>query len=160
MADVFKSLAKRAEKMGGVENHPLEIELSAFLRMLASRDAYHRIYQMRAEPVPVLRMLYDNDEVPRSMRKCLVECARFIGGSESPGGARVSGAIAAVTRLIDEAGWEKFFPAPVREVAEGPGLDAGLLEKLVTLLESINDRTHEIHDVVTDGFINHQLALE
>ena len=46
----------------------------------------------------------------------------------------------------------------MREVAEGPGLDAGLLEKLVTLLESINDRTHEIHDVVTDGFINHQLA--
>ena len=155
---VFKSLAKRAEKMGGVDNHPVEIELSAFLRMLASRDAYHRIYQMRAEPVPVLRMLYDNDEVPRSVRKCLVECARFIGGSESPGGARVSGAIAAVTRLIDEAGWEKFFPAPVREVAEASGLDAGLLEKLVTLLESINDRTHEIHDVVTDGFINHQLA--
>jgi len=155
---VFKSLAKRAEKTADGEDQPVEIELSAFLRMLASRDAYHRIYQMRAEPVPVLRMLYDNDEVPRSVRKCLAECARFIGGSDSPSGARASSAVAAVTRLIDEAYWEKFFPAPAREAAPGPDLDAGQLGKLVTLLESINDRTHEIHEVVTDSFINHQLA--
>ena len=157
-ATIFKSLAKRAEKSAGDPDHPVETELSAFLRILASRDAYHRIYQMRAEPVPVLRMLYDNDEVPRSVRKCLAECARLIGGSDSVGGALASDAIAAVTRLIDGVGWEKFFPAPAREAALGPGLDAGRLADLVVLLDLINDRTHGIHDVVTDAFTNHQLA--
>ena len=157
-ATIFKSLARRAGKSGAEQDHPVETELSAFLRLLASRDAYHRIYQMRAEPVPVLRMIYSNDEVPRSVRKCLAECARLIGGSDSVGGSRVAEAIAVATRLIGDADWDKFFPAASRESAAGPELDARRLGKLVALLEEINDRTHRIHDVVTDGFINHQLA--
>ena len=148
---VFKSLAKRAGKSGVSADHPVEIELSAFLRMLASRDAYHRLYRMRAEPVPVLRMLYASEEVPRSVRKCLAECARLLGddGDTSPGVVRSREVIAVVPRLIDGADWEKFFA--------GPALDPARLDELVVLLELINARTHAIHDVVTDGFINHQL---
>ena len=157
-ATVFKSLFKRAEKAGGDRDHPVETELSAFLRMLASRDAYHRIYQMRAEPVPVLRMLYDNGEVPRSVRKCLGECAQLIGGADSVGSARVGESIKAVASLVESAAWEKYCPVPSREAAAGATLDAHKLGKLVALLDTISDRTHEIHDVVTDGFINHQLA--
>lgn len=149
---VFASLAKRAAKNGGNEDHPVEIELSAFLRMLASRDAYHRLYQMRAEPVPVLRMLYTNDEVPRSVRKCLGECARLLDGhgEDSPGEKRARGAIGAVLALIDGADWDEFFA--------GTALQAEKLDRCVALLEQINDRTHAVHDVVSDGFINHQLA--
>ena len=149
---VFKSLAKRAEKSGQNDDHPVEIELSAFLRMLASRDAYHRLYQMRAEPVPVLRMLYANEEVPRSIRKCLGDCEHLLAGhgDESPRAARSHDAINDVLRLVGDADWEKFFP--------GASLQPASLDELVRLLEDINDRTHVIHDVVTDGFINHQLA--
>ncbi len=33
-----------------------EIQLSAFLRLLGTRDAYRRVYQMRAEPGPVIEI--------------------------------------------------------------------------------------------------------
>jgi len=150
---IFKSLAKRTGQSAENEDHPVEIELSAFLRMLASRDAYHRIYQMRAEPVPVLRMLYANEEVPRSVRKCLGECAHLLGGhgQEPPGAVRARVAIEAVVRLIDNSDWDKFFP--------GASLQSAARDELVDLLENINDRTHGIHEVVADGFINHQLAV-
>ena len=151
-ATVFKSLATRAMKSADNEDHPVEIELSAFLRMLASRDAYHRLYQMRAEPVPVLRMLYANEEVPRSVRKCLGECALLLSGQghESPGAVRSMETIDRVVRLVDSSDWDKFFP--------GASLQSASLDELVGLLEQINDLTHKVHDVVTDGFINHQLA--
>ena len=151
-ATVFKSLAKRAAKFSDGEDHPVEIELSAFLRMLASRDAYHRLYQMRAEPLPVLRMLYLNGEVPRSVRKCLGECARLLSGQEheSPGSIRSVETIDRVVRLIENSDWEEFFP--------GASLPASSLDGLVSLLGEISDLTHKIHGVVTDGFINHQLA--
>ncbi len=149
---VFKSLAKRAAKSADNDDHPVEIELSAFLRMLASRDAYHRLYQMRAEPVPVLRMLYANEEVPRSVRKCLGECARLLAehGHESAGAARSQDTVNGVVRLIEVSDWEMFFP--------GASLQAPSLDGLVRRLEEINEQTHQVHDVVTDGFINHQPA--
>jgi uncharacterized alpha-E superfamily protein len=152
-ATIFKSLGKRAAKSADNDDHPVEIELSAFLRMLASRDAYHRLYQMRAEPVPVLRMLYANAEVPRSVRKCLGECAHLLAGQghQSPGAMRSGETIERVVRLIDGSDWEKYFP--------GASLQAASLDELVGLLEQINDLTHEVHNVVTDGFINHQLAV-
>jgi uncharacterized alpha-E superfamily protein len=120
--------------------------------MLASRDAYHRLYQMRAEPVPVLRMLYANEEVPRSVRKCLGECARLLAehGHESAGAARSQDTVNGVVRLIEVSDWEMFFP--------GASLQAPSLDGLVRRLEEINEQTHQVHDVVTDGFINHQPA--
>ncbi|MCS7008670.1 MAG: circularly permuted type 2 ATP-grasp protein, partial [Chthoniobacterales bacterium] len=53
--------------------HALEIRLSAFLRLLTSRDTYRRIYQMRVEPHLVAEMLWQIKTVPRSVSRCLLQ---------------------------------------------------------------------------------------
>ncbi len=58
--------------------HQTEIELSAFLRLLGTRDAYRRVYQMRAEPLPVLKLLFQNPEAPRSVLHGLTNCASLL----------------------------------------------------------------------------------
>ena len=60
-AKAFTGPADRPARLG----HHTEIELSAFLRLLGTRDAYRRVYQMRAEPLPVLKLLFQNPEAPR-----------------------------------------------------------------------------------------------
>ena len=59
---ITQSIVRRLESL-----HSIEIELSAFLRLLGSRDAYRRIYQTRAEPPQVLEFLWQNAEMPRSV---------------------------------------------------------------------------------------------
>ena len=39
-------------------------------------------------------------------------------------------------------------------------LDPARVGDLVAVLSDINDQTYAIHDVVTDGFINHQILLD
>ena len=160
-ATIFESIARRLDKdMSGAE-HAVEIELSAFLRLLGSRDAYRRLYQMRAEPAPVLEMLYRNGEMPRSVRRCLAECLRLLGSEnrDSPGGVRTREALKTILSFLDGIDWTSFF-------ARGAGGETGILPDprraadLTALLHEITERTLAVHYVLTDGFINHQLALE
>jgi len=139
----------------------VEIELSAFLRLLGSRDAYRRLYQMRAEPVPVLEMLYRHGDTPRSVRRCLAECLRLLGpeNRDSPGEMRARAALRDIVGWVDSVDWAGFF-------ARGTGGEPGTLpdperaKELTVLLHGIMTRTSAVHEVLTDGFINHQLALE
>jgi uncharacterized alpha-E superfamily protein len=55
-----------AERTG---THAREIRLSAFLRMLGSRDIYRRVYQMRIEPLPMLELLWKNPGFGRKLRE-------------------------------------------------------------------------------------------
>ncbi len=64
-----------------------EIQLSAFLRLLGTRDAYRRVYQMRAEPGPVIELLFQHPEGPRSVLRCLTGCAELLRKSAAPGQA-------------------------------------------------------------------------
>lgn len=50
--------------IGGGRDHSMEIRLSAFLRLLNSRDIYRRVYQMRIEPLPLLELLWTNPVAP------------------------------------------------------------------------------------------------
>ena len=70
----FTGPADRPQRLG----HHTEIELSAFLRLLGTRDAYRRVYQMRAEPLPVLKLLFQNPEAPRSVLHGLSNCAALL----------------------------------------------------------------------------------
>ncbi len=70
----FAGPADRPQRLG----HHTEIELSAFLRLLGTRDAYRRVYQMRAEPLPVLKLLFQNPEAPRSVLHGLANCAALL----------------------------------------------------------------------------------
>ena len=67
-----QSIVKRLNSL-----HSIEIELSAFLRLLGSRDAYRRIYQTRAEPPQILEFLWQNGEMPRSVTYSLCDAPRF-----------------------------------------------------------------------------------
>jgi uncharacterized circularly permuted ATP-grasp superfamily protein/uncharacterized alpha-E superfamily protein len=162
---IFKSIAKRMEKLSELPEHAVEIELSAFLRLLGSRDAYRRVYQMRAEPVPVLQLLYDHPEMPRSVRRCLGRCARLLGSKDdgSPGMVRTREALEGVMQLVAGAGWSSYLlPATGASGEAGGGgrLDPARLGELVAALSDINEQTFAIHDIVTDGFINHQILLD
>jgi uncharacterized circularly permuted ATP-grasp superfamily protein/uncharacterized alpha-E superfamily protein len=162
---IFKSIAKRMEKLSEWPEHAVEIELSAFLRLLGSRDAYRRVYQMRAEPVPVLQLLYDHPEMPRSVRRCLGRCARLLGSEDdsSPGMVRTREALEGVRQVVASADWTSFLlpsATPDGEAGGGVQLDPARIGELVAVLSDINDQTYAIHDVVTDGFINHQILLD
>ena len=158
---IFESIARRMEKDPVAAEHAVEIELSAFLRLLGSRDAYRRIYQMRAEPGPVLEMLYRNGEMPRSVRRCLGACVRLLGpeNNDSPGVVRTRELLEGVVQFVDGIDWAGFF-------AQGADGEPSVLPdprrtgELTDLLEDIMERTLEVHGILTDGFINHQLALD
>lgn len=162
---IFKSIAQRMEKLSELPEHAIEIELSAFLRLLGSRDAYRRVYQMRAEPVPVLQLLYDHPEMPRSVQRCLGRCARLLGTKDdgSPGLVRTHEALEGVMQLVSGAGWPSYLlPAGEAkgEAWEGVQLDPARIGDLIGVLSDINEQTCAIHDVITDGFINHQILLD
>ena len=161
---IFEALAKRLEKVPDWPEHAVEIELSAFLRMLGSRDAYRRVYQMRAEPVPVLELLYNHEEMPRSVRRCLGRCARLLGSddADSPGLSRTREALDGVLGLVAAAAWPSYVLTSGSPGESGGGvhLDPARIGHLVEVLEEIMERTYAVHDVITDGFINHQILLD
>ena len=84
-AKAFTGPADRPARLG----HHTEIELSAFLRLLGTRDAYRRVYQMRAEPLPVLKLLFQNPESPRSVLHSLSNCCDLLRQTHSAGEARL-----------------------------------------------------------------------
>ena len=162
---IFKSIARRTGKTSDSSGHAVEIELSAFLRLLGSRDAYRRVYQMRAEPVPVLHLLYDHPEMPRSVRRCLGRCAHLLGSKDddSPGMVPTRNALEAIGELVAAADWSSYLlPATTTSGEAGGGvqLDPARLGPLVALLTAITERTYAIHEVIADGFINHQILLD
>ncbi len=79
-----------------------EIELSAFLRLLGTRDAYRRVYQMRAEPIPVLEILWQNSQAPRSVLRCLERCARLLHEASPSDTLGTTRAVAAIEKLIQK----------------------------------------------------------
>jgi uncharacterized alpha-E superfamily protein len=159
---IFKAVGRRLGVAGPVE-HAIEIELSAFLRMLGSRDAYRRLYQMRAEPVPVLEMLYGSEDMPRSVRRCLSECRRLLdaGGEEAEGTVRTRDALGEVIRMVESHEWASYLAPHTSEREAGSVLlDSGRMPALVEFLTEVMRRTLAIHETLTDGFINHQVLLD
>jgi uncharacterized alpha-E superfamily protein len=162
---IFGSIAKRLEKSSDIPDHAVEIELSAFLRMLASRDIYRRVYQMRAEPVPVLNLLYNNEDAPKSVHRCLRECALLLGDKhdDSPGARKTRDALERILELITATDWTSCLKASSstrNEAGGGIQMDPARAAWLVESLDGIMSGTHAIHDMITDGFINHQILLD
>lgn len=130
--------------------HAMEIRLSAFLRMLNSRDVYRRVYQMRIEPAPLLDLLWRNPLAPRSVLRCLRICAERISQGEdttSPATARAVAAIGNLTGAIQATDWEALLHAS--------GRPSPLQSHCTSLLE----RVLGIHDLISDSFLNHQIHM-
>jgi len=156
-ANAVNSMAAGLENSarGGIAaEHAIEIELSAFLRLLNSRDAYRRVYQMRTEPAAVLECLWKSRVVPRAVSRCLERCAILLGecGIEGlPATQRTLNAIENVRHRIAETEWELFFENSI------PRLD--MAEQLDTTLADLTRETLEIHQHIADGFLNHQIHM-
>jgi uncharacterized circularly permuted ATP-grasp superfamily protein/uncharacterized alpha-E superfamily protein len=145
--------------------HGSEIELSAFLRMLGSRDAYRRIFQMRAEAIPVLELLWQHPEVPRSVLRCLSKCGALLRESLPPEGREQASAPAAIEALVHQItriDWRAFVrTAQNEDQPEAVHATAAHVraEELEPLLNSLLNSTLEIHTLIADSFLNHQARI-
>lgn len=133
--------------------HAVEIRLSAFLRLLNSRDIYRRVYQMRIEPLPLLDLLWTNPVAPRSVARCLEGCAARIrkgGNVISPATDRALATMENLIQAIRSSDWEGLLAARKKPNAKSP-----LQTHSETLLQSLLG----LHTVICDSFLNHQVLM-
>jgi uncharacterized circularly permuted ATP-grasp superfamily protein/uncharacterized alpha-E superfamily protein len=146
-----------------LNSHSTEIELSAFLRLLGCRDAYRRIFQMRAEPAATLELLWQHPEVPRSVAFCVRRCALLL--SQSIGDQYQSGASVVLEELlrdIQRIDWRIFVRPALDE--DRVGLRAAVASPHPPrdpspVLRRLVDQTHAIHFHLSDCFLNHQAHI-
>lgn len=157
LASMCADLANTPPTLRG--EHALEIRLSAFLRLLTSRDAYRRIYQMRIEPANVATLLWDNPTVPRGVRYCLGHCARLLresGAEEALSTRKTLQQIEQLLADIRQTHWELLFEQAMVPSALGESKKSDLEQ----VTEGFLFRTHELHTLLTDGFLNHQIHMQ
>lgn len=165
------------ETNGSKPAHARDIELSAFLRLLGTRDAYRRIFQMRAEPVPLLELLWQHPQVPRSVFHCLEQCEELLRRSialELEASAHALSVIAGLTARIRAVDWSHFLQDAVEDEdptspnhrsspdtasAATHARRLGSPEKLDAILGELLDRTLELHAIIADSFLNHQAHI-
>ncbi|MDX2082125.1 MAG: circularly permuted type 2 ATP-grasp protein [Terrimicrobiaceae bacterium] len=153
-ANAVSSIVKPLLEPDDESDHAMEIRLSAFLRLLNSRDVYRRVYQARIEPVPLLDLLWKNPMAPRSVVRCLLGCSQRLtesSGSASPAVERSVAAIDSLVHAIQSTDWEGLLPVP--------GADKPKKSPLAAHCESLLERVLSIHDLVSDGFLNHQVHM-
>lgn len=165
-ANSVLSLGSTLTAASGTRNaHASEIELSVFLRMLGCRDAYRRIFQMRAEPIPVLELLYQHREVPRSVLRCLTKCGALLRESLAPELAEQASAPASIEELvhhIKRVDWRTFVRIAHDEDRPKAGVNQAShvqTEELQPLLEQLLQSTMDVHTVIADSFLNHQARI-
>jgi uncharacterized circularly permuted ATP-grasp superfamily protein/uncharacterized alpha-E superfamily protein len=149
---VAQSIKQRAGTRQG-----LDIELSAFLRLLACRDAYRRIYQARSEPASVFGFLWQNSEMPRSVMFCLQNCSRLLAASLPAASANAESGLTylqGIIRQVRRLDWYAFFISDVEDTELVVQSD-----ELVALIGELLDRIQELHHVVTDHLLSHQSII-
>ncbi len=142
------------ESGAGVGEHAMEIRLSAFLRLLNSRDVYRRVYQMRIEPGPMLDLLWKNPVAPRSVVRCLKRCADRILESEDTSSPATSRAVAAIESLVQTIQATDFEDL-IAQAGPTPSKNSPLQKQCAHLLK----RVLAVHDLISDGFLNHQIHM-
>lgn len=128
--------------------HELEIRLSAFLRLLNSRDVYRRVYQMRIEPEALLDLLWKNKHAPRSITRCLEGCAQRFRAQDdqSPATERTLSAISDLLQAIRHTDWNEL-------------VDTGKPQDIYERGIELQDHVLDIHNLISDGFLNHQIHM-
>ncbi len=135
------------------DDHEAEIRLSAFLRLLNSRDVYRRVYQMRIEAEPMLDLLWKNSSVPRSVTRCLLGCADRLRQAREENSGTTRRTLAGIDQLVHRIRMTDW--GALTEESEATGKAEPLLETGNKLLAS----TLDIHHLIADGFLNHQIHM-
>ncbi|MHA3769974.1 circularly permuted type 2 ATP-grasp protein [Verrucomicrobiota bacterium sgz303538] len=140
-----------------------EIQLSAFLRLLGTRDAYRRVFQMRAEPAAVLEVLWQHPEAPHSVLRCLSSCMELLRESASSNSSGATTALSGIDDLIHKIrriDWHAYLPvehedpSPTEARSREPQKDA-----LSPLLSKLLGSTLDVHQLISDGFLSHQAYI-
>jgi uncharacterized alpha-E superfamily protein len=157
-ASIVRSLAERSERSGDLP--PMEIELSAFLRLIGCRDAYRRIYQLRSEPAPVQELIWQNREMPRSVIFCLERCASLVEASLTKASRPAQVTLEFIENLVRPIrgiDWYRYFPQGAdTEIRVAQRTEPAELRELVhDLLSSVR----ELHVIISDNFLNHQSTV-
>jgi uncharacterized alpha-E superfamily protein len=150
-ANAACSIMRPMPRRSTPSEHEAEIRLSAFLRLLNSRDVYRRVYQLRIEAEPTLDLLWKNDVAPRSVTRCLKLCsARLLEAREenSPTTMRTRDGIESLVQQIRLTDWEQL-------LADEDPKSGALMEQSNKLLQG----TLDIHHLISDGFLNHQIHM-
>ena len=146
------------------EAQATEIELSAFLRLLGTRDAYRRVFQMRAEPIPVLELLWQHSQAPRSVLRCLQQCLDLLRDSASPeslGTEKALHGIEALIHKIKRIDWSDFLRAPEDEDTPRTLITSSSArpDALEPLMTDLLDSTLDVHQLISDSFLSHQAYI-
>lgn len=143
---------------------PSDIQLSALLRLLGTRDAYRRIFQMRAEPAAVLEVLWQHPEAPRSVLRCLVTCLELLIKSaslDSPGSAEAVNGIDSLIHRIRRIDWSSHLPSEAETPSlTGTNIAEGRSDTLTPLLNELLGEILNLHHLISDGFLSHQAYIE
>ncbi len=138
-----------------------EIEMSALLRLLGSRDSYRRVYQMRALPAETLHVLLQHDEVPRSVSRCLDACASHLEACLSPNAGHATRSvmeIRATATRIRSINWRHFYKEDAASRADARmGHNAKMLQEI---LEEQFRMTLDLHEVIADAMLSHQAEIQ
>jgi uncharacterized alpha-E superfamily protein len=145
-----------------LDAHSTEIELSAFLRLLGCRDAYRRIFQMRAEPAAILELLWQHPEVPRSVTFCIRRCASLLKDSIDPSWpASAPAAMETLLRDLQRVDWKPFMHPFTDEdrVAEPSLLPSQTPHDVAPVLRKLLSEVLDLHFHLADSFLNHQAHI-
>jgi uncharacterized alpha-E superfamily protein len=138
-----------------------EIQLSAFLRLLGTRDAYRRVYQMRAEPVPIIELLFQHPESPRSVLRCITACMELLRKSAAPDQAGATTTLNGIESLIHQIkriDWSEQLRISLDQAASGER-KARPLEGIEKVLPHLTESILKIHHLISDGFLSHQAFI-
>jgi uncharacterized alpha-E superfamily protein len=116
---------------------------------------------MRAEPAPVIELLFQHPESPRSVLRCLTGCAERLRRSAAPdqaGAATALNGIESLVHQIKRIDWNEQLRLSLEieatEEKRGRPLDG--IEKLLAHLTVC---TLRIHHLISDGFLSHQAFI-
>lgn len=138
--------------------HAVEIQLSAFLRLLSCRDAYRRVFQMRIELAPVLELLWEGTSIPRSVQRCLEKISALVIESQPHSSHAIKRTLAEMESLVTtirHTPWEKLADEAFASAEHNPAGKPELLRHIAKL----TDRTFGMHHFLADGFLNHQIHM-
>jgi uncharacterized alpha-E superfamily protein len=138
-----------------------EIQLSAFLRLLGTRDAYRRVYQMRAEPVPIIELLFQHPESPRSILRCLTGCVELLRKSAAPdqtGANTTLNGIESLIHQIKRIDWSEQMSISLENVASGERKGRPL-DGIEKVLPHLSECILKLHHLISDGFLSHQAFI-
>jgi hypothetical protein len=116
---------------------------------------------MRAEPGPVIEILLQHPEGPRSVLRCLTGCAELLRKSAAPGQAGAAATLNGIETLIHEIkriDWNEQLRLS-RESAPPGEKKPRPLEGIEGLLSRIASSTTAIHHLISDGFLSHQAFI-